>query len=566
MDIAGAACWALYAPVIGVLLLYFWAFLDHAWHVVSFPFQLDYGEMPELNRAWLLSQGRPIYVDWSRPPYQMANYTPLYSAVAAVGVALAGPQFFTGRAISLASSLLSGLAIGVAIDALARGSAGGGRRASLLGAIVGGLLYFTMHPVWNWGALQRVDAFAIMLELAGLALFAAGWLRGHRPWALWATVPVFVAGAYARQTIVAGAFACYGYLLVRRPRLACAVIAAYATLGLALFGVLQLATGGQFARHIIVGNLNRWSWETVDFYWQPFWGLLHWTFAAAGAGAILTMLQRRAQVPLLYFIASAATALSIGKIGSNVNYLLQLCAALALLTGLAVALLAGGGGARRIQNEGVSLLPAPSTVRRSSWLAALRRSSFVPIAGSAVLAVWLLAGLQQVYHVPYAREPEGVRWREPVTVFRWLHWNRLPLWRLDPWGRPVAEATGAFPQRYLPNPSRADWEFARLAHAYLQQVPEDVLGEEMSFTVTTGKRIYLQPFEFTQLAEQGMWDQGPLLADIRRGAFHAVVLRFRLDRDPSWRRQRINQPMIDALRAAYRLETLFGDYYIYVPR
>src|SRR5438094_915212 len=73
-----AIAWLLYLPALTVLLLYCWAFLDHGWSIVSFPYQIDYGEAPELNRALLLAQGRQIYVDWSQPPYQMANYPPLY--------------------------------------------------------------------------------------------------------------------------------------------------------------------------------------------------------------------------------------------------------------------------------------------------------------------------------------------------------------------------------------------------------------------------------------------------------------------------------------------------------
>ena len=84
----------------------------------------------------------------------------------------------------------------------------------------------------------------------------------------------------------------------------------------------------------------------------------------------------------------------------------------------------------------------------------------------------------------------------------------------------------------------------------------------MSFTVTSGRRIYLQPFEFSQLALQGVWDQGPLLADVRRGHFRAVVLRFRLEEDPSWRGADQSGPA-GALREHHELDAEFGDYFIY---
>lgn len=525
--------WLLYLPALSVLLLYFWGFLDHAWSVVRFPYQIDYGEMPELNRAWLLSQGHQIYVDWSQPPYQMANYTPLYSVVAAAGVALYGAQFFTGRLLSLISALVSGACV-----ASIAGALGAGGR----GALVGGLLYFAAYPVWSWAALQRVDSFAVGLELLGVAVFTWGWVPARRraAGALWATIPLFLGAAYARQTVAAGAFACYGYLLFRSPRLAMAVLATYAAAGLAIFGLLQLATEGQFWRHVVDANVNRWSWQTVEFYWRPFWRLLHWSFVFAAIAALAGATTRQYQIPALYLLASAATALTIGKIGSNVNYLLQLWAALALMTAL------GMSEADRLFGR----------LARRRWYWRL---------GSVAPALWLLVGLQQAFHVPFTPAENGLRLGGHAAVWERLRFERLPLWRLDPWAAPVDELETYARQHYLPNPSAVEREPARQAHEYIAGLSGDVLGEEMSFTVTTGKRIYLQPFEFTQLAEQGDWDQRPLLEDIRQRRFVAVVLRFRIGTDPAWRRQRINQSMIDALAETYQFAVAYDDYFIYRP-
>src|SRR4029079_17159824 len=104
-------------------------------------------------------------------PYQMANYTPLYPLATAIGVKLAGVQFFAGRAISFASTLTTGFCIAAVVWAL---------RAGALGAVAAGLLYFVAHPVWNWGAYHRVDAIAVMLEWLGLVVFAFGWVRRRR--------------------------------------------------------------------------------------------------------------------------------------------------------------------------------------------------------------------------------------------------------------------------------------------------------------------------------------------------------------------------------------------------
>ncbi len=480
-----AALWLIYLPPLALLLLQALASVQHLWGVVRFPYQLDYGEAPELNRAVRLARGEPIYVDWSHPPYQMANYTPLYPAVVSLGVRVTGPDFLPGRALSFASTL--GVAGLLALTARALGAGGPG-------ALFAALLWLGAHPVWIWGAYQRVDALAMLLELAGVTVFALGWMERKARWAVWASVPLFVAAAYTRQTSIAGAFACYGYLLFRRPRLAAAAIAAYGALGLGLLELGQLATGGLMWKHIVEGNLNAWSLETFRRYAKPLWELQSWAFVLAGVGLALGAHRWRSQLPLLYLLAAAATTLTVGKIGAYVNYLFPLCAALALCAGLALGELAR-----------LHLRPA------LLW--------YVPqIAVSLGIVV-------------------GVR----------------------------AMDRRAWPDLYRVEPAAGALESARQAQEYVARLSGDVFSEDMAFTVTTGKRIYLQPFEFSQLAHQGAWDQRPLLDDVRTGRFVAAVLRFDLAGDPSWHAERLTDELLAALREAYVPAAVYGDYYIYRP-
>ena len=120
--------------------------------------------------------------------------------------------------------------------------------------------------------------------------------------------------------------------------------------------------------------------------------------------------------------------------------------------------------------------------------------------------------------------------------------------------------------RYPAHPSAADAAAAAAASAAVGATAGDVLGEEMSFSVTTGRRLYLQPFEFTQLAAQADWDQEPLLAAVRRRDFAVVVLRFRLGDDPLWRRERVNDALLGALQESYALDAVYGDYFLYRPK
>lgn len=535
----------LYLPPFFVLLVYFWGFAGHAWATVSFPYQIDYGEMAELNRAWRLAQGQGLYEDWARPPYMVDNYTPLYAMVSAVGVALGGPQFFTGRLLSLVCTLASGASIaGIAW------SLGSGAR----GAAVAGLLFFAGQPVWNWGAWERVDTLALAFELLGVLVYAAGWVRWRKGLALWATVPLFVAAAYTRQSQAAGAAACYLHLLVGQPRLAVRVVVLYAASGLALFGLLQAGTRGWFYQHVVASNVNLWTLADFLSWWNPFWRFSHWTavFAVLAAAAALPRARRSPMaLALLYLLGGGATVLTMGKLGANVNYLLQFWAGLCLATGIAIGTVPG------------SLV---RLARRWPVLGSAAAGKTIAALAHAVLAGWLLIGLQQAYHAPHAFEAGGVLHGRPAQVLEWLRFHRLPLWWLDPWGMPGHEIGTYYHARYMPMPSAQSHEWARRAHDYVAALPGDVFAEEMNFTVTTGKRIYAEPSSVNQLAVAGLWDPQPLLADLRGARFAAVVLRFRIGDDPSYHVFRVSRPMIDAIDAAYRLDAVFGDYFLYRPR
>src|SRR5687768_16162619 len=187
---ASLARWLVYAPALLIFTTPALAFLEHGARIVTFAYQIDYGEVPELNRALLLARGQQIYVDPSALPYQMANYTPLYPALVSLFVRFTGPDFFPGRAISLAATLVSAGLLAVTVRALG---------APMVGATLAALLWLAQHPVWRWGAYQRVDPLAVGLELAALTFFCAGWVRTRQPWAVWLSVPLFLAAAFTRQ-------------------------------------------------------------------------------------------------------------------------------------------------------------------------------------------------------------------------------------------------------------------------------------------------------------------------------------------------------------------------------
>lgn len=532
-----AITFALYAPAVVVLLVYAVGYLLHGWGMVRFPYQIDYTEAAELDRALRLGQGESIYVDWSQPPYRVANFTPLYPIVVSFFVSPTAPTFFVGRLVSFISTIATGLLLGATSWTL-------GARAC--GAAVTTLLYYSGYPVWNWGAVQRGDAFAVLVEVVGVLIFSVAFVRNSRR-GMWLSVPVFVAAAYVRQTMVAGAFACYATLLLRRPRQGLALAGCYAGLGVGLLLLLTLVTHGQFVRHIMVPYWQSWKWSTFYVHWIAYFDYWHWAFALAGLGVLLRAKRGYPPVPALYLLAACALVLTMGKTGSNEHYLLETSAALALACGLAIG-------------DSESLADASGPGTRATPVVTLTAVAMLRLVPAIILSI----GVQQLYHTLHSTTAVGRPSSRAVDALRVLHW---PVWRLDPLGRSPHILDQDYLSEYSGEPTVDDLESARLASLKVASAPGDILSEDTMFTVTTGKRLYLQPFEFIQLAEKGLWDERPLLQAVRERRFGAVILRFRLSSDPpSWHEERINRPLLEELRANYVTEAEIGSYYIYRPR
>lgn len=83
-----------------------------------------------------------------------------------------------------------------------------------------------------------------------------------------------------------------------------------------------------------------------------------------------------------------------------------------------------------------------------------------------------------------------------------------------------------------------------------------------------GQPILLQPFEMTQLAPAGLWDQGSLLTSIEQQR-HAVILVFNVPDSPL-EQERWTAEMLAAIDHAYvagpRIGNESGGRVVYTPR
>lgn len=461
-------------------------FGQHAARAVAFPYQLNYGEGPLLDQTLRLAAGANIYhTDFMLPPYTVANYPPLFMLVQVPFVTWFGPSFTYGRVISLLSSVGVALLISLTVHTLTR---------DRLAALVSGLLWFALPYPLVWSPLNRIDTFALLWSW--LALFVVVRWGQHR-WGLALGVAALVAAACTRQTyLLAAPLALVAWLFFAQGRRLAALNVAFGTgtVVLLLFDGLLLATGGGLLVHLILANTNAILTETIVLYADEIARHMPVLLLLAGVGLLsgLTRPTRRATAWWLtapYLLGGLAVALTIGKIGSDVNYLYELSAGLCLTGGVA--------------------------------LAAARRLPLLRIIMLLALA-WQVTTLQRLSEDRY--------------------YDTL-----------ISRMT---PDRV------AEVEALRDLLTDNQRVLTD---EFTGLLPLAGQPLLFQPFELTQMAHDGIWDERPFLQTIAQGAYDLILI-YQPARYPQIYQERWTPAMWRQINESYRPSARIGETTVFVPR
>ncbi len=290
---------------------------------------LDYTEGPLLNQAQLLLAGRPLYrADLTDYPYTVTNYPPLYPMAVALVGRLLGFSYATGRIVSVLASFGCGLALFLIVLRLT------GDRAAAAVAVG---LFLSFPYVVQWGSVGRVDMMALALSLWGI------WAAIRRPdsWkGLGLSLLLLTAAIYTRQSyLLAAPLAVITWLAVRDRRRALLFAAGLAAAVLSLFGLLQWKTGGGFYFHTVAANANplliRRAVESMVFTLYRVAPLI-----VVLLPEVLRFARRREPpfwLPVGYLIGGSLSALTVGKVGSNVNYFLEWVAAASIVVGVGIA-------------------------------------------------------------------------------------------------------------------------------------------------------------------------------------------------------------------------------------
>ncbi|MCU0522132.1 MAG: glycosyltransferase family 39 protein [Anaerolineae bacterium] len=292
---------------------------------IAFRYPLDYGEAPLVDQARRLLAGETIYgPDLNAPPYTISNYPPLFPLALVPGLALFGPTFVFGRLLSVVCGLATAAALWRFTWTHTQQ-----RAAAWLAAMT----FLAWPYVLEWSARLRVDLLALALSTWALYVVSR-WPRER--WAVVLTGVLLVAAVFARQSYgLAAPFAAFVWLWAKAGWRRAFLLA-----GVAVAIGVSLLLLSHHAREVLrVAPL----------------------MLAGGAAMLLVGPRAISAWPLLapYLIGALASAMTIGKIGSNINYLLELCAALSLAGGALVGWLTADKGisrARQLWRPGIGVI------------------------------------------------------------------------------------------------------------------------------------------------------------------------------------------------------------------
>lgn len=303
-------------------------FARHQQAAIAFPYPLDYGEGPILEQAVRLGRLQNIYAsDLSIPPYRIAPYPPVHPLLLAPLTRLFGPAYWYGRVVASGGVLAAALSVALILRALS---------CDWVAALAGGTLLLSFPAIVDWSRLSRVDGLALGLSMTALVVVVRG---GERPAMRLAAAALLTAAIYTRQShALAAPLAALVWLLATGSRRgALELFALVGAASLMLFLALQAATGGGFFLNVVTANVNTFYWGRVWRFLGDLCAQAPWLMVGAIVFAFAGRPARTWWLVVPYLAGATLSTATIGKVGSNVNYLYELCAALSLCAGALLA-------------------------------------------------------------------------------------------------------------------------------------------------------------------------------------------------------------------------------------
>ncbi len=460
----------------------------HAYTLITFPGDVDNIEGFVLYQGYRLANNQGGYPPLDEPPYVVDTYPPFYPLVLALGAKLGFGGLGWARLVSSLS--IGGVSLAVFFFVYFRTD-------RWWPSLVAALLVPATFHIFHWGSLARVDSLGLFLTAVALLLV-------DREKLLWLAAILFALATYTKPTFLAAPFAAFIYGILREQRRQASLwFFAYLAVTIVLYGIAHLLTGGRFTEQVLISNVNEFRLMDVVINYR-WW---FWQTPVMSVLALVYLLESRRtgrrDLPSVYLVLAALSALSVGKVGSGPNYFFEMVVACAVCTGLLIA---------------------------ESMEASAKRDSLPIYQTPLFITCMLLMQLLATVHWPGGRG--------------WFAWA---------W-----------------SPSEEEQLEARKLRYVYQEAQSPVLAERPGLALAAGHEPWWQPFICTQLYEQGVWDEQPVIDALLQRKFSYVGLTFDAEtalKIKQWDKDQIDENVLRALLAGYGLVINASkiETYVYAP-
>ncbi len=496
---------------LAVYLGYFFIYTRYAAALITFPFDYDQGEGFELNDSVLFARAEWPYQNNEVYPFYASNYPPLYHLWFVPFVWVFGPAYWYGRLFSFLSTLITAGLIAYAVHRASRD-----KPISL----IAGLAYLASNYVYHIGPLFRQHISMVMFEtLAVVILASLG--RNDTPMdrkRLVLGLLCLLAAGYTKQLAYATIAVCLLFVIWRNWRIGLIASASLGGVAAAIFGLINVATNGQWWVNIILANINEFipgQMEGLYRQWYDLHLILIWASVLFVLLVVTSLFTQKLSVfangedrsnvlYALWFAGAAANGMLAGKWGAGESYFMTAIAAMCLCVGILLATWRRAAAGWRLPLQWVTVFLIPVLLVLQAG-----RLIHLPTQGRLFEPI---ARLLNVPTVDTEGQPPGHGVIGEAGVF------------VDSEGNIQYYDAQGYTQLGRP-PNSIDTEQGYKILEYIRTAQGPVMTEEASFSLLAGKVQVGNPTQLYNLDKNSMLDSSALVEMINERAFEVIVLK-----------------------------------------
>jgi hypothetical protein len=292
--------------------------LTYLWLQTSNPDETSNPESLFVLHSVEVSEGKPLYTDFRKPPYNVTQYTPVHYFILAFlkrSFDLNMQQLFVwGRRLMLLLASCIGLVIFLN---------GKKQTRSMIYSLTAALIFVGSYMLWPLACTNRADIPATLFSIIAIVIFAQ-----NAKYSLYLSIPFLLLAFYTKHSFLSAPAAIGLYLLINAQFVKAVKFSAiFAALAGLIWFLMHIATNGMSTLNLVGTNIAPMKFQNVRLVIGAF-------LQTAALPLILSFsgFSRRNNPIAIYLVVSLLLAIfATAKVGSSMNYLLEPFAASCLL-------------------------------------------------------------------------------------------------------------------------------------------------------------------------------------------------------------------------------------------